>query len=76
MGKIYRKGVRYYSEKKGILGLTLGGIRNSGWKDDYYVLERMTNEPLLRSNVSSQSKIVYKGTLSECRAYMKGRFGK
>ena len=42
MGKIYKKGVRYYSEKKKIHGLWLGGSRNSGWKTDFYVVEDMS----------------------------------
>ena len=32
MAKIYKKGVRYYSNKKGILGLRLYGNRNAGWE--------------------------------------------
>lgn len=67
--KIYKKGVRYYSNKKGIFGLTLGGTRNSGWKDDFYVREDMSSDhdPFKR-------KIVCRGTITECRAYMKKRF--
>ena len=75
MKKVYKKGVRYYSEKKGILGLTLCGTRNSGWKNDYYVRERMINEPLTAKNLFTRSKVVFEGTLSECRAYMARRFG-
>ena len=71
MGKIYKKGVRYYSEKKKIHGLWLGGSRNSGWKTDFYVVEDMSPDrnPFKR-------KVVYNGTLTECRDYMKKRFGR
>ena len=65
--KIYKKGIRYKSHSRGF-SLKLGGSRNSGWSTDYYVLE----SPLDRLD----SKIVKKGTLTECRDYMKKRFGR
>ena len=65
--KIYKKGVRYVSQKQGF-GLTLGGVRNSGWSTDFYVVESSLDR--------SRSKIVNKGTITECRDYMKRRFGK
>ena len=65
--KIYKKGVRYTSKLRGF-GLILGGCRNSGWSTDYYVVESTLDR--------SQSKIVKKGTLTECRDYMKQRFGR
>ena len=67
--KIFKKGINYVSKKKGIHGLSLQGTRNSGWATDYCVVECMTayKDPFKR-------KVVYKGTITECRAYMKGRF--
>jgi hypothetical protein len=72
MAKIYKKGVRYYSKKKGIVGLILGGVRNSGWNSDYYVVERFDSDKDKRG--VSTSKIVCKGTITECRNYMRKRF--
>lgn len=69
MSKIYKKGIRYYSKKKGIFGLTLGGCRNSGWKHDFYVIEDMSTD-----HNCLNRKTVFHGTITECRAYMKKRF--
>ena len=67
--KIYKKGVRYYSTKKGIYGLTICGVRNSGWKYDFHVLEDFSpNLDMLKR------KTVYRGTLTECRQFLKDRF--
>lgn len=70
-GKIYKKGVRYYSTKKNIHGLT---ISNDIWKDKAYVVREDTvpfNEWWER-----KTKVVHKGSLSECRSYLKQRFKK
>ena len=67
--KIYKKGVRYYSTKKGIHGLTICGVRNSGWKYDFRVLEDFS--PNLDM---TKRKTVYRGTLTECRQFLKDRF--
>ena len=71
MTKIYKKGIRYYSKEKGILGLMLGGSRNSGWKNDFYVIEDMSSD-----HDRFKRKKVFEGTITECRAYMKKRFGR
>ena len=68
--KIYKKGVRYYSQKKGIYGLRIGGSKNSGWKHDFYVVEDFSPDLDFMKR-----KTVFHGTLPECRAYVKGRFG-
>ena len=69
MTKIYKKGVRYYSKKKGIFGLRLYGNRNAGWDKNFGVVEDFSSDldPFKR-------KTVFKGTLTECRNYMKKRF--
>ena len=72
MGKIYRKGVRYYSEKKGIQGLRI----HEGFRDrEYVVVERLASNDPRPTDIFGNKK-VFTGTLSECRAYMKGRFGR
>ena len=71
MSKVYKKGVRYYSKEKDIHGLRLGGCKNSGWKDDFYVVEDLSPD-----RDFMKRKVVFKGTLTECRNYMKKRFGR
>lgn len=69
MTKVYKKGIWYYSKKKGIHGLMLGGNRNAGWKTNFYVMEASTPDRRYPNR-----KIVKKGTLTECRQYMRDRF--
>ena len=67
--KIYMRCVRYYSKKKDIYGLTICGVRNSGWKYDYHVIEDFSPNLDL-----TKRKTVYRGTLTECRQFLKERF--
>ena len=69
--KIYKKGITYYSTKKNIQGLCIGGNRNSGFTQNFYVVE--DNDPK-RSLVNRT--IPFQGTLPECRDYLKQRFAK
>lgn len=71
MSMVFKKGVRYSSEKKGIKSLMLGGSRNSGRKDDFYVMEVVDSKGSFQ-----ECKIVKRGTITECRRYMKDRFYK
>ncbi len=67
--KIYKKGIRYYSSKKGIFGLRIQGVRNSGWKYDYCVVEDFAPD-----RDFTKRQVVYRGNLTECREYLKDRF--
>ena len=67
--KIFKRGVRYYSTKKRIHGLTIRGVRNSGFNYDYSVVEDFS--PSLDWD---KRKVVYRGTLTECRQFLKDRF--
>ena len=69
MAKIYKKGVRYYSTKKKIHGLT---IFNDIWKDKDYVVREDTVP--FKEWWERKTKVVYKGTLTDCRTYLKERF--
>lgn len=69
MSKVYKRGIRYYSTKKGIHGLTIQGVRNSGWKYDYSVCEDFSSDLDF-----TKRKVVYRGNLTECRQYLKDRF--
>ena len=57
----------YYSKKKGIHGLYITG----NFYGKYSVVEDMSPDrnPFTR-------KIVHSGSLSSCRSYLKGRFGR
>lgn len=67
--KIFKKNVRYYSDKQGIYGLTIRGIRNSGFAHDYVVVEDLS-----RNFDLGKRKVVNRGNLSDCRQYLKDRF--
>ena len=68
--KIYKVGVRYKSTKRGIEGLTIG----SYWfaPNTHCVIENVPGY----SNGINNRKVVKKGTLRECRDYLKQRFGR
>lgn len=70
-GKIYKKGVRYYSTKKNIYGLTIG---NDFWDDKKYVV-REDKKPF-KEWWERETKVVYKGSLTDCRNYLKSKFKK
>ena len=69
--RLFKVGVRYKSTSKGIEGLTLG----SYWfaPNTHCVVE---NVPGYINSFGNNRKIVKKGTLTECRNYMKERFGR
>lgn len=67
--KIFKKNVRYYSTRQGIHGLTIRGIRNSGFSSDYAVVEDLSSNLDL-----GKRKVVHRGDLTACRQYLKDRF--
>ena len=69
--KIYKVGVRYKSTKKGIDGLAITGWFKGGGPS-HCVIENVPGY----SNGINNRKVVKKGTLRECRDYLKQRFGR
>ncbi len=69
--KIYKVGVRYKSTKRGIEGLAITGWFRGGGPS-HCVIENVPGY----SNGINNRKVVKKGTLRECRDYLKQRFGR
>ena len=69
---LFKKNKRYFSRKHNVHGLEIRGCYSKTVPYGYYVVEDLCS-PV--TDTFSQRKIVKKGTLRECRDYMKTRFG-